>query len=277
MALDKLVDSAQLDSDLTSVADAIRAKGGTSAQLAFPTGFVDAVDAIETGGGGITADDLATAGLTGDIAMTVQAITKASAFYEQTGITKVSDPNLVTISGGNTFAYCSNLVQVDFPNLTTIAGDYTFRNCHKLGTVNFPKLKTATVRQFYQCGFGTNTQTTVLVLPALENTNGRNLEEFFRQGRFAAVDIGPGVDKMRGTFYACTCTAAILRRSASIVEALNAAAIDGLSNVWVPASLISAYEQATNWSARISGGYITLHPIEGSSYENAYADGTPIS
>ena len=52
MALDKLVDSAQLDSDLTSVANAIRAKGGTSAQLAFPAGFVDAVEAIETGGGG---------------------------------------------------------------------------------------------------------------------------------------------------------------------------------------------------------------------------------
>lgn len=33
--------------DLTSVADAIRAKGGTSAQLAFPDGFVSAVQAIE--------------------------------------------------------------------------------------------------------------------------------------------------------------------------------------------------------------------------------------
>lgn len=37
--------------DLTSVADAIRAKGGTSGQLQFPSGFVDAVEAIETGGG----------------------------------------------------------------------------------------------------------------------------------------------------------------------------------------------------------------------------------
>ena len=33
--------------DLTAVADAIRAKGGTSAQLAFPDGFVSAVQAIE--------------------------------------------------------------------------------------------------------------------------------------------------------------------------------------------------------------------------------------
>ncbi len=54
MALDKLVDSAQLDSDLTSVANAIRTKGGTSASLAFPSEFVSAIEAIETGGGGTT-------------------------------------------------------------------------------------------------------------------------------------------------------------------------------------------------------------------------------
>lgn len=45
------VDSTQLDSDLTSVANAIRTKGGTSGQLAFPAGFVSAVEAIPTGGG----------------------------------------------------------------------------------------------------------------------------------------------------------------------------------------------------------------------------------
>lgn len=44
-----LVDAEQLDADLTSVADRIRAKGGTSAQLAFPSGFNSAVDAISTG------------------------------------------------------------------------------------------------------------------------------------------------------------------------------------------------------------------------------------
>ena len=49
MAVDKLVDSAQLDADLEDVADAIRTKGGTSAALAFPAGFVSAVEAIQTG------------------------------------------------------------------------------------------------------------------------------------------------------------------------------------------------------------------------------------
>ena len=43
MSADKLVDSVQLDADLTSIANAIRTKGGTSGQLAFPNGFVSAV------------------------------------------------------------------------------------------------------------------------------------------------------------------------------------------------------------------------------------------
>ena len=52
MALDKLVDSAQLDSDLASIASAIRTAGGTSAQLAFPSGFVTAIGNLSGGGGG---------------------------------------------------------------------------------------------------------------------------------------------------------------------------------------------------------------------------------
>lgn len=51
MSIDKAVDSTQLDADLTSVANAIRTKGGTSASLAFPADFVSAIAAIPTGGG----------------------------------------------------------------------------------------------------------------------------------------------------------------------------------------------------------------------------------
>lgn len=53
MALDKLVDSTQLDSNLTSVANAIRAKSGGTGQLAFPAGFVSEIGNI-SGGGGVT-------------------------------------------------------------------------------------------------------------------------------------------------------------------------------------------------------------------------------
>ena len=43
--------------DLTAVADAIRAKGGTDAQLTFPDGMVEAINAIETGSGATDVTD----------------------------------------------------------------------------------------------------------------------------------------------------------------------------------------------------------------------------
>ena len=50
MAVDKLVDSAQLDSDLKDVADAIRAKSGGESSLAFPSGFISEIGNISSGG-----------------------------------------------------------------------------------------------------------------------------------------------------------------------------------------------------------------------------------
>lgn len=52
MAYDKVVDSAVLDAGLKQIADAIREKGGTSDNLAFPQAMADAIAAIEAGGGG---------------------------------------------------------------------------------------------------------------------------------------------------------------------------------------------------------------------------------
>ena len=57
MAADKLVDSAQLDADLTTVADGIRYAGGTSAELSFPAGMAAAARALKpTGTKRITAN-----------------------------------------------------------------------------------------------------------------------------------------------------------------------------------------------------------------------------
>lgn len=53
MAYDKAVDSAALDAGLTAIANAIREKAGSSDVLAFPTAMVDAIAAIESGGGGV--------------------------------------------------------------------------------------------------------------------------------------------------------------------------------------------------------------------------------
>lgn len=65
MSADKLVDSTQLDADLTSVANAIRTKGGTSASLTFPSDFVSAINAIS--GGGMTVTDVPNSNGTGSV------------------------------------------------------------------------------------------------------------------------------------------------------------------------------------------------------------------
>ena len=48
------------DIDLKKVADAIRAKGGTSEQLVYPDGFAQAIAAIQVGGGGEACDECLT-------------------------------------------------------------------------------------------------------------------------------------------------------------------------------------------------------------------------
>lgn len=52
MAFDKVIDSAQLDAGLTTIANAIREKAGVNDNFAFPAGFAEAIAAIEAGGGG---------------------------------------------------------------------------------------------------------------------------------------------------------------------------------------------------------------------------------
>lgn len=52
MAVDKAIDSTEFDSKLTSVADAIRTAGGTTDSMSFPTGMIDAISSLSSGGGG---------------------------------------------------------------------------------------------------------------------------------------------------------------------------------------------------------------------------------
>lgn len=51
MAIDKAIDSTAFDSKLTTVADAIRTAGGTTEPMSFPSGMVEAITAIQAGGG----------------------------------------------------------------------------------------------------------------------------------------------------------------------------------------------------------------------------------
>lgn len=96
MSVDKLVDSTQLDSGLTSVANAIRTRGGTSADLAFPSGFVSAVGAI--GNQYTNADE-------GKVVSNGELVAQTSDTATQNGTVDTTLINSLTVNvsgGGNT-------------------------------------------------------------------------------------------------------------------------------------------------------------------------------
>ena len=107
------------DTDLKKVADAIRAKGGTSANLTYPNGFVSAIQNIPSGGGAsigtksvtnssATATSIEFSGLSG----------QPIAFFVRTS-TQISS------SGSTTYYYIIDMVY---------DGTSTEGNCFRIGS-----------------------------------------------------------------------------------------------------------------------------------------------
>lgn len=233
MAVDKLVDSTQLDADLTSVADAIREKGGTSAQLEFPDGFVDAVEAIPSGGGGV--DYLE------------KALTNTLTSYE--------NENITTIPIIYALAYRSNLESVKLPNLQSL-------QAHPFD----------------------GTKISVLVLPKLSKFLG--WQPFYGMTYLTTLDILGAASAQGQAFNGSTALKTLIVRRTSDIMALGN--INAFNNtpfasgkaggtLYVPSALISSYQSATNWSTILGYPNNSIQAIEGSQYENYYADGTPIT
>ena len=166
MAIDKAVDSAALDAGMLSVADAIRAKAGTTEPLAWPDGFIAAISGIETGGGGDNAAgviDKSVVNITSNAAEVGQY-----AFYGCEMLETASFQMATKIQGG-AFAGCKALVSVSAPNVTEITSDVTdyfhfdmdgnymkntsgaFKGCTNLTTVNFPLAETIYQMAFSEC------------------------------------------------------------------------------------------------------------------------------
>lgn len=122
--------------DLTKVASAIRAKGGTSDPLVYPDGFVTAIQAIETGGGS-GSDELVNSLIDRTIsgAYVNNTITIIGR-YGLAGCTKLTSVMLpaVRITDGNSMVDCSELIKADFSNLQNIRY-LTFSRNKKLVTL----------------------------------------------------------------------------------------------------------------------------------------------
>lgn len=234
MAVDKLVDSTQLDTDLTSVANAIRTKGGTSASLAFPSEFVTAIGNIPTGGG-VEWDDIA-AGTepSGKITITRSSIRDNGMKLCPAQNWQVYSRTVTTLVG-NTFKSAWKLTSVRLPNLTDVGTGYIFYQCTNLTFADIGSANKIQNYFFVQSALNTLIirKTSVCPLAAANNFNNTA----FRSG-------GPG-----GTIY--------------IPKSLYDHLGDGSS---------SDYKAATNWSTLDGYGTITWAKIEGSPYEDPYGD-----
>ena len=142
MAYDKVVDSAVLDAGLTSIADGIRAKGGTTDTMSFPDGMVNAIAAIETGSSAY--EDLATNLITSRISVTEDATGEESIIYSiLNNATKI-----------DSYAFSKTLIQtITIPYSITTIGSYAFSDNPRLATVTFENLNLKSIGDyaFYCC------------------------------------------------------------------------------------------------------------------------------
>lgn len=273
----------------TALLDSIRAKGGTSALMTADQAKA-AVDAIPSGGGGATVDDICDRSwITGEQTIEEATTIGRYAFAEVDGLTKISSSSVTTILE-RAFYGCSNLEEVSFPELTSIrvyAGSTalsearTFTFCEKLKKFYAPKLEyiygTYVFARLYS--ISACTSDCVFVFPAIKELGLYTFETCLA----TLFDFGPGLTTIRSdTFYGRVAAAQrnktlILRRNASVVAAQSTDSIREVVDVYCPSALVSSYQTATNWKTRYDGGYITFHAIEGSQYETAYADGTPVT
>lgn len=304
MAEDKLVDSTQLDADLTSVANAIRAKGGTSAQMAFPTGFVNAVNAIPTGGSptgtkqititenGTTTEDVA-AYADAEITVNVQGGGGGSkaveaAMIEHT-LSGAYENELVTKLANSGLFRNSNLTSVSLPNCTFLE-ESGFRYCTSLTSVHLPKAETTSGNYI----FAGCTSLQVIAFPSMAGTGKLSLA-FQNDTALTTVDFGDhsgGITNQ--TFSGCTNFDTLILRCSTAVWALgNTNVFNGTKfgnggsggTIYIPKALYDHlgdgtaldYKAATNWSTIDGYGTITWAKIEGSIYETQYADGTQVT
>ena len=275
MALDKLVDSTQLNTDLTAVANAIRTKGGTSAQLAFPAGFVDAVEAIETGGGTTVNEFLSMytrKELTGDIVLEQSVRQLKSSLFAGQNVKSVRGEGVIVVTNcGYAFDNCPELETISFPNLQSLYCAYFIMNCPKLKLLCFPNLGvTGTTKYMYSSTITNCANLEVIDLSKIESISGSNnflrcasLTTVIFRRTDAPVNLG-NVNNFTGTPFAPGGSGGTIYIPQALYDHLgDGTALD--------------YKAATNWSTLDGYGTITWAKIEGSIYETQYADGTPIA
>lgn len=124
-----------------------------------------------------------------------------------------------------------------------------------------------------------------ITLVCMPNCTQMNTEGLKEMNDLQTVDLGncASIGDM-GFQSDSKLTTIILRRTAGVCSLKTARVflytrfVSGGAGgtVYVPSALIASYKTASNWSTLEGYGVVNWVAIEGSQYENYYADGTPI-
>ena len=239
-----------LTSLFTDIASAIREKNGNTNTIvadAFPTAIRD----IEVGE---SADKIFEKVLSrgfSEINNYEEVATIGNyAFYSCMRLTTVSSPFCTSI-GSAAFMYCTALTTANFPKCTTI-GNGAFSRCYTLTTVSFPVCTTIGNYAFYNC---TSLATasfpvcTTISSNAFANCNAlatANFPECTSIGSYA-FEFCFNLKSLYLTGSSiCTLSASNAFTSTPIGGYSTSAGTYG--SIYVPASLLTSYKTATNWT-----------------------------
>ena len=243
----KIVDADRLDADLGTVAQAIRTKGGTSESLAFPGGFVSAVENMETGGGGggggYTADQIASREIAGAISLTTEKVMPYT-FYYYNEATSLNAPNVTSI-GTYAFYYASKMADVYLPKCETI-GEYA------LTEMLVTELSLPACTEISAYALSPLRNLTRIVLPECTTLGGRALKSC---KALEYVDLPKCKSISISTMESCTALSTLILRSATLCSCRSnplagTAIANGNGYIYVPSALLETYKSNQYWSAR---------------------------
>lgn len=231
------------------------------------------------GGGGYTIDDIITHEISGDLVYTDATASNFS--YMGTKIKTVSLPNITTLLNVNTnnigylFANCTELTSFSAPKITRTS-DYLLYGCTSLVVLDAKELTDSGTQLARYCS-----SLRTVVLPKIQVLYSSC---FGGCTSLETVDILGGNYIHSGVFGDDTNLTTLIIRKNGVCTLQN---INNFNNtpfasngtggtLYVPSAQIASYQSANNWSTILGYANNSIQAIEGSIYENQYADGTPI-
>ena len=164
-----------------------------------------------------------------------------NAFYDCNSLSQISLP-VCSYIGGVAFRNCNSLSQVSLPVCSYI-GDYTFYSCSSLSQVSLPVCSRIGDNAFRYCS-----SLSQVSLPVCSRIGDY---AFYSCSSLSQVSL-PVCSRIGDyAFYSCTNLSTVIIRNSEVCSISNATFSYTLLSkgyVYVPESLVSAYQVANNWS-----------------------------